>query len=170
MEPPPPIPRLDRRSIVLRALGNEPLLHAAQVPLRRMVRSGEHVHIYLDVSGSMDQVKGPLYGAVLDCEEFVHPRVHLFSTKVADITLAELRRGVCKSTGGTDLACVADHMQANRVRRALIVTDGWVGKPSGQHRHTLSAAKLAVALLGSTTNTSDLAEVANFTAHLTIGV
>jgi len=49
------------------------------------------------------------------------------------------------------------------------VTDGWVGKPSGQHRHTLSAAKIAVAWLGSTTNTSDLAEVADFTARLTIG-
>lgn len=169
IEVPTPIPGLDRRSIVLRALGNEPLLHAGQVPWRRKVRSGERVHVYLDVSGSMDQVKGPLYGAVLDCEEFVHPAVHLFSTKVADITLAELRRGVCKSTGGTAIACVADHMEANRVRRALIVTDGWVGKPSGQHRHTLSAAKIAVAWLGSTTNTSDLAEVADFTARLTIG-
>ncbi|MFT5510778.1 MAG: hypothetical protein ACI89J_003875, partial [Hyphomicrobiaceae bacterium] len=170
VEVPTAIPRLSRRSIVLRALGNEPLLHTGQVPWIRKVRSGERVHVYLDVSGSMNEVKGPLYGAVLDCEKFVHPAVHLFSTKVADITLAELRRGVCKSTGGTDIACVARHLKANRVRRALIVTDGWVGTPHGRHRNALSAAKLAVAFLGPTTNTSDLAEVADFTASLKIGV
>jgi hypothetical protein len=63
--------------------------------------------------------------------------VHLFSTQVADISLGELRAGVCKSTGGTNIACVAAHMEANRVRRTLIVTDGWVGKPCGHYLHIL---------------------------------
>jgi hypothetical protein len=133
------------------------------------VPSGERVHVYLDVSGSMDAVKGPLYGAVLDCETLVYPVVHLFSTKVADISLAELRRGVCRSTGGTDIACVAEHMAAHRVRRALLVTDGWVGKPRGQHQDTLAAAKLAVALLGTNLSQTDLKDVANYTATLFIG-
>jgi len=169
MEAPTPIPGLARRSMVLRALGQEPLLHAGRVEWRRTVPSGERVHVYLDVSGSMDAVKGPLYGAVLDCETLVHPVVHLFSTRVADISLTELRRGVCKSTGGTDIACVAEHMNANRVRRALLVTDGWVGKPRGQHLGTLAAAKLAVAFLGANLNQTDLKDVANYTATLFIG-
>jgi hypothetical protein len=118
----------------------------------------------------MDSVKGPLYGAVLDCQELVHPTVHLFSTKIADITLAELRGGVCKSTGGTAIACVAEHMDANRVRRALLVTDGYVGIPGGRHRDVLSKAKLAVAFIGGTTCTTDLAKLADFTAPLTSGV
>jgi hypothetical protein len=164
-----PIPGLSRRSIVLRALGNEPLLHAGQTPWRRTVRAGQRVHIYLDVSGSMDAVKGALYGAALDCQEYLYPSVHLFSTKVADVTLPELRRGVCKSTGGTDIACVAAHIEANGVRRALIVTDGWVGTPRAHHHQTLSKTKLAVALLGSAINASDLTTVANFTEHLTTG-
>lgn len=168
-EAPNPIPRLDRRSAVLCALGGVPLLHTGQVPWRRMVRSGERVHVYLDVSGSMDTVKAALYGAAMDCEEYVHPVVHLFSTKIADVTLPELRRGICKSTGGTDIVCVARHMEANRIRRALIVTDGWVGPPRGKIARTLSAAKLAVAFLGSSTNQNDLADVANFTALLTLG-
>jgi hypothetical protein len=117
----------------------------------------------------MDGVKNALYGAILDCEDYAHSTVHLFSTKVADVDLAGLRAGVCKSTGGTDIACVAEHMEANRIRRALIVTDGWVGKPRGQHHQTLLAAKLAVALLGTSTNASDLFDVANFTAPLTLG-
>ena len=168
-EAPTPMPGLGRRSMVLRALGQEPLLHAGQVAWRRTVPSGERVHVYLDVSGSMDAVKGPLYGAVLDCEALVHPTVHLFSTAVADVSLAELRRGVCKSTAGTDIACVAGHMAENRVRRALLVTDGWVGKPCGQHLATLTAAKLAVAFLGTFLNRTDLGDVANHTATLSIG-
>jgi hypothetical protein len=114
-------------------------------------------------------VKGALYGAILDCESHVHRPIHLFSTKVADVSLSELRQGVCKSTGGTSIACVARHMQSNRIRRALIVTDGWVGKPRGNHLDTLSKVRLAVAFLGPTINAGDLAEVANFTAHLPIG-
>jgi hypothetical protein len=154
---------------VLRALGREPLLYTGQVAWRRAVPSGERVHVYLDVSGSMDAVKGPLYGAVLDCEALVHPTVHLFSTRVADISLAQLRRGVCQSTGGTDIACVALHMAEHRIRRALLVTDGWVGKPQGEHQRTLAGAKLAVAFLGTNLNQTDLVDVANYTATLFIG-
>ena len=166
---PTPLPVLSRRTAVLQALGQRPLLFDGPVPWPRHIHAGERVHVYLDVSGSMDAVKGALYGAILDCQSHVHRTVHLFSTKVADISLGELRQGVCKSTGGTDIACVARHMQSNRIRRALIVTDGWVGTPRGSHRETLAKARLAVAFLGPTVNTTDLAEVANFTAHLPIG-
>ena len=169
MQAPTPMPSLDRRSMVLRALGTEPLLHSGQVPWRHTVRTGERVHVYLDVSGSMDAIKGPLYGAVLDCQAFVFPTVHLFSTKVADISLVELRRGVCKTTGGTSIDCVAQHMNNNRVRRALLITDGWVGTPRGQHHCTLLEARLAVAYMGSNCNTTDLSTVANHTTTLSIG-
>ena len=170
MQAPTPIPSMDRRSMVLRALGTEPLLHTGNTPWRHTVRSGERVHVYLDVSGSMDAIKGPLYGAVLDCQAFVFRTVHLFSTRVADVSLSELRQGVCKSTGGTDIDCVARHMAANRVHRALLVTDGWVGKPAGEHHRTLNEARLAVAFMGSNCNTGDLSTVANHTTTLSIGV
>lgn len=166
---PVPVPALDRRTTVMRSLGFEPLLHNGQVPWCRSIPAGERVHVYLDVSGSMDGVKNALYGAILDCEGYVQPTVHLFSTKIADVDLAGLRAGVCKTTGGTDIACVAEHMEANRIRHALIVTDGWVGRPHGQHHQTLSTAKLAVALLGNSTNASDLSEVADFIVPLTLG-
>lgn len=164
-----PIPSLGRRAMVLRALGGEPLLHTGRTPWRHTVCSGERVHVYLDVSGSMDAIKGPLYGAVLDCEALVHATVHLFSTKVADVSLAELRQGVCKSTGGTDIACVAHHMATHRIRRALLVTDGWVGTPIGEHHRTLAGARLAVAFMGNNFNTADLSTVANHTTTLSIG-
>ena len=56
---------------------------------------------------------------------------------------------MCRSTGGTSIECVAAHMAAKRVRRALLITDGYVGKAYGQHKRTLGEVQLAVAFLGS---------------------
>lgn len=163
------VPVWSRRSSVLHGMGVPNLLHPADVLWKKRRQSGALVHIYLDVSGSMDGVLGPLYGAALDCEEFLHPRIHLFSTKVVDITRAELRAGRCSSTGGTSIEVVAEHMAAHDIRRALIVTDGWVGSPKGQHRRTLENAQLAVAYLGLEPNRDDLSGLANHTDTLCIG-
>ncbi len=156
-----PLPGFDRRSAVLTSMGVRPLLYSHSLQIRRMRPAGEKVHVYLDVSGSIGDLKGPLYGAVLDCREFVHPRVHLFSTKVADITLEDLRSGVCETTGGTDIACVAEHMRANKVRRAAVITDGFVGRPAGQNLETLEKGRVGVALTPGGTE-SDLAGVADW--------
>ena len=127
------------------------------------------MHVYIDVSGSMQDLKDALYGAVLDCRDYVCPQVHLFSTQVADISLHDLDRGICRSTGGTDIACVAEHMATHRVRRALLLTDGWVGSPSGQHRSVLGDARLAVAFAGDNVNVDDLRAVIDFSETLPAG-
>ncbi len=127
------------------------------------------MHVYLDVSGSMNGVKDALYGAILDCKDFVHPTVHLFSTGVADVSLADVRKGLVRSTGGTDFACIAEHLDKNSIRRACMITDGWVGKPTGRYLKTLARTKLAVAYLGDAVNTDDLAGLANHVAHLGTG-
>ena len=170
LEAPSPIPNLARRSIVLRALGVPTLLHPGKVPWPQRVPAGERVHVYLDVSGSMDSVLPALYGAVLDCADYVHPDVHLFSNSVADMTLSQLRAGKCKTTGGTDVDCVANHMRAQRITSAVLITDGYVGKPQGGTHTTLANARLAVAYLGQSTNQNDLSAVANHTNTLNIGV
>ena len=156
------VPRADRRSIVTHALGGRTLLYHADVPTRRLVRQGSQVHVYLDVSGSIGNLIGPLYAAVLRCRDFVHPVVHLFSTRIADITLDELRRGVCRSDGGTSIECVAAHMRSNKVRRAVIVTDGLVGTPSAAAATVLNSVHLGVAL---TPGGSSSAQLAAFTDH-----
>lgn len=141
------LPTRDRRGVVLRSLGSPCLLYGGQVPSPRLIRCGEKVHVYLDVSGSIGDLKGALYGAVLDCRQFVHPKIHLFSTEVADISLPQLRRGRCISTGGTDIDCVAEHIRTHNVRRAVLITDGAVGDPSVcEAKKTLRGVKLGVAL------------------------
>ena len=164
---PTPIPANDRRSIVMRSLGAQPLLYTGPSTLRRRTYAGDRVHVYVDVSGSMGNIIGTAYGAIHDCREWVHPVIHLFSDTVSDATRREIDRGIVRSTGGTSIACVAEHMATNRIRRACIITDGWVGKPAGQHLKTLAQALLGVALIGNATNAGDLSGVASRTVTLT---
>ena len=163
---PTPVP--SRRSVVMQALGVPALLHPTSTPWRRRIPQGDRVHVYVDVSGSLQALRHEVCGAVLDCGEFVHPVLHLFSTQVADVSLANLRRGECPTTGGTEIGCVAEHIERHRVRRAVIVTDGWVGRPTGAHLRTLAATRLGVALVGSNPSGRDLAEVADRTVTLSL--
>jgi len=127
----------DRRAAVLEACGGEPLLFTGARPLRAPQR-GERVHVYLDVSGSMNGVVTPLFAALGQLTTLMTPRIHLFSTTVKDITQDELRRGKGATTTGTDIAVVTTHMLDQGVRRALIVTDGWVGQVPTEHARELS--------------------------------
>jgi len=140
-----PVAKPDRRSIVLAALGRPSCLYAQNLMARRWNRASHQVHVYLDVSGSVHQIVGALYQAVLDCRSDVHPKVHLFSTKVTDVSFSGLRRGECRTTYGTDIACVAKHIARHRIRRAVLITDGVVGRPNGRHADTLRKTVLGVA-------------------------
>jgi hypothetical protein len=163
---PTPIPTMARRSMILKALGQQVLLHQGPIPWRRSLPASQRVHVYLDVSGSMKSVLPALYRAILDCRDLVAPAVHLFSTSIADITLAELRAGRCRSDFGTNIRCVTEHLQKHRIRNALMVTDGFVGKPIGADHDTLAKARLGVAYLGGGICTTDLAEVTRHTTTL----
>ena len=160
-----PVPVFDRRSAVLRALGADPLLHKSTLPFVRRNHAGR-VHVYVDVSGSIAGLKGALYGAVLDAGDLVHRTVHLFSTIVRDVTLQGLRRGECHTTGGTDIGRVAAHMRSHQVRRAVLVTDGYVGRPSPLDAKTLTSAVVGVALTPGNSTRTDLMTTAPIWAQL----
>lgn len=161
-----PVPTFDRRNIVMRALGVRPLLHNGEVTTPRLVGAGEKVHVYVDVSGSIGDLKAAMYGAVLDCRKYVHRPVHLFSTTVADVSLTDMRRGRCSTTVGTDIACVAEHIHSNGVRRALLLTDGRVGRPEGLLAETMAKTRLGVALTSDFTIRDDLQDFANYWTEL----
>ena len=149
-----PIPSGDRRAVVLRALGAPQLLYRTESTGRVRERR-DRVHVYVDVSGSIGGLKGALYGAVLDCRDVVHSAVHLFSTVVHDVSFGGLRNGECRTTGGTSIECVAAHMKKHAVRRAVLLTDGWVGRPGSGAARTLADVRLGVALTPAA-NRSDL--------------
>lgn len=131
----------DRRAAVREGLGLAPLHWAARLPHRAPGRC-ERVHVYVDVSGSMRRILPLLYGALLPLRGWLHPELHLFSTAVANVRPEALGRGRVATTWGTDIACVTAHLRAHRVRRALILTDGWVGPMPSEDRVALRRRRL----------------------------
>jgi hypothetical protein len=138
----------DRRALVRRLLGETPLLYRAELPKIRPDPRPAIVHVYVDVSGSTDRYYGHLVAAVRPHVERGRCVVHAFSTRVTEVTPADLRAGRLESTGGTDIACVTGHMREHGVSRALLVTDGYVGPVPDEDRRWLEGrkARIAVAL------------------------
>ncbi len=135
----------DRRAAVLEALGQPVLLWSEDVRDRRL-SPVSRARIYLDVSGSMASILPLIYGALLPLREWIHPEIHVFSTIVRNISLADLGAGRAPSTGGTSISCVTGHIIRNRVRRALILSDGWVGEIPIHHLSQLRGLRSAAVL------------------------
>lgn len=128
---------------------------------------GGTVHLYLDVSGSVEDDLEKLYAAVGDVADLVWPDVHLFSTDVKDVPVRELAKGACQTTGGTSIVAVARHIREKGVRRAVIVTDGEVGPIGAKDRETLGETILGVALTSGRERAGDLAGLARYVVVLT---
>jgi hypothetical protein len=134
---------LDRRAEVLACTGNSPMFFRAESSVPGLARS-ERVHVYLDVSGSMSGVVKALYEALTTLLDHVAPAIHLFSTAVSDISHDQLKKGVLDTTGGTSIDVVTSHILKTKVKKALIVTDGWVGSIPSSHAEKLNKARVKV--------------------------
>ncbi len=134
---------LDRRAEVLACTGNAPVFFRAESSVSGLARS-ERVHVYLDVSGSMGGVVKALYEALATLLDHVAPAIHLFSTAVSDISHDQLKKGVLDTTGGTSIGVVTAHILKTKVKKALIVTDGWVGSIPSSDSEKLNKARVKV--------------------------
>ncbi len=155
----------DRRHAVQLLCGFDSLLYRGTSAIKGRSDTCVKVHLYIDVSGSMDDYIQTIYGAALLCREHLEPHVHLFSTQVHDITLSQLKAGVCKSTYGTDISCVAEHIRNHHIKNAVLITDGYVGKAGETDALSLSEVKLGVAYTAFSTK-KDLERFANFSIDL----
>ena len=161
------VPGFARRDLILQSLEQNPLLFTQPIVTRQRVPVSERVHVYVDVSGSMSDVIGVVYGAVSACSEWVYQRVHLFSNEVVDVSLGDFRKGKVKSSYGTDISCVAQHIKANGINRACLVTDGYVGTPQGEELQTLANTRLGVVFAGDSI-TQDLEAVTDIRIEIKI--
>jgi hypothetical protein len=135
--------QMDRRAGVFETCGSEPLFYKAlsQIP---EIKRFEKAHVYLDVSGSMMDELPLLYGALLPLRKWLFPKIHAFSTSVSDIGYEQLKNGKVISTQGTEIDCVTQHMLKENLRRALIITDGWVGEIPTTHCKELGKRRVRV--------------------------
>ena len=125
-----PYPTLpDRRASVMKSLGQCPVFFRGEAQGLRREMVGQ-VHIYLDVSGSMDDCLGTIFGCLRPVQNWLHPMVHIFSTEVMDYPIKSILKGRYESTSGTDINCVLEHIIGNKIKKSAIITDGYVGEPS----------------------------------------
>ena len=114
----------DRRGL-LKSLWN-PLVSEITWPTHRSQPRGS-VAVYLDVSGSMS---GELKALVALLHRFERHLRRPFWAFANTVEPAQLKNGrlVTRSTGGTSVACVIEHLRRTRPAKALIITDGFVEK------------------------------------------
>jgi hypothetical protein len=135
----------DRRAAVSRQAGIHPLLYTRSMEGRRRGRAGR-ARAYLDVSGSMVAYIPLLYGALSSLRAHIEPRLCLFSTAIQTIPIDDLVRGQVVTTGGTDITCVVRDLLDHHVKKALVITDGYVGQICASDRKSLAFTALRVLL------------------------
>ena len=146
--------RVHVRRHLARSLGAPaPLLHRSEVAIHRLRPAGAAA-IYLDVSGSMGDLVHRLHAALVPLRRLLAADVYVFSTTVERYTRQAFVRGRVQTMGGTDITPVLQHLttlaSTGAVRRALVLTDGYVGTPSAkvQRAFTASRAALHVGIVG----------------------
>jgi hypothetical protein len=159
-----PNPR-DRSLPARMRLGVQSLLYGQPGMVR--VRAPEHParsHVYLDVSGSMNTVLPHLLGLLVPYAVKGYTWVYQFSTKVEPMTVQQLKTGQIRTTTGTDINCVLRHILETKpyAHKALIVTDGYVGKPLPELVRAVreKGLRLYVVLPAESAHKEDMMEVA----------
>lgn len=123
----------DRRLPAWQSLhGTWPVIFRSATEERRLSRQPQSVaHVYLDVSGSMNGVLSVLAAALESPHRQGLVRIYVFSTVVGEVSPRDLR-GKVPNTFGTDINCVLRHLASfparKRPRRAVLLTDGYVGE------------------------------------------
>jgi hypothetical protein len=121
------------------------------------------VHAYLDVSGSTAGLLPHLLALLLRPAVSRQLRVFQFSTIVEELPVARLRQGALETTYGTDIDPVLEHLLARpRVRRALLLTDGYTGTPRRDHVQKMlrRGVRLDVVMPAESAYEDDLREIA----------
>ena len=90
--------------------------------VERPVKSGA-VQVYLDVSGSMNNILPPLLDLLRQFGSVIERPFWGFSTVVRPAKLKDGRL-LTQSSGGTSIDCVLAHIAQTNPKTALIVTDG----------------------------------------------
>lgn len=113
----------DRRALA-RAMAS-PLMPMFRQPSFES-RPGGITTVYLDVSGSMNDLLQEMVSLLFAFREYLDMPLYTFSELVTEARFHEGRL-VFETTGGTSIDVVLKHIRQHKVKRCLIVTDGWVG-------------------------------------------
>ena len=113
----------DRRALA-RALAG-PLMPMYRQPAFEAKPEGTTT-VYLDVSGSMDSLLQEMVSLLYAFRPYLAMPLYTFSDKVCEARFEDGRL-IYETTGGTGIDCVLKHIRKHKVKRCLIVTDGYLG-------------------------------------------
>ena len=118
-----PVPiRPTRRESQLLAMGHTPMLFRNDVTDRNQGEMG--VAIYLDVSGSVMDFLPKIVKMIVNVKEDITV-ISCFSTEVWDEKIDDLKKGSVRTTGGTDFTCIGEDIIKKKLRRVVVITDGF---------------------------------------------
>jgi len=103
----------------------------------------EKAHVYLDVSGSMKAEIDRLVNLLYHFRKFIKNPIWVFSNDVKEAFFIRNKLEYITSYG-TKIEPVFDHMRANKIKRALIVTDGYVERIPGTMLEGIDSKKIQV--------------------------
>jgi hypothetical protein len=90
-----------------------------------MPRREGTAHVYLDVSGSMHAEMPHVIALLARLSDWIRRPFWAFSDVVAPAVI-EGGQLKAKTTGGTSMACVLEHVARTRPAAAIVVTDGYI--------------------------------------------
>ena len=137
-------PSRDRRGFAQSLSGGLIPIYQEELPKRK--HSREKVAVYIDVSGSMAGYRAAVISAVLSCKGELDTELYLFSTQIVPTSVEVLRAGKIQTTGGTTSDCVFEHIEENKLRAVVLLTDGYVGKPDPKYHKLLRFINLQTVL------------------------
>ena len=155
-------PRLSVSPIPIQPSKRDLVLLAAGVPSLHYHNQATHIDterlglaVYLDVSGSVNEHL-PQIIALLRTLRTELNTIYLFSNKVVEAPFKTLLAGHIQTTFGTDFDCIAEHVLANRLDKAVILTDGYASMTE-ENREALRKAgvRLLVVLFGDRTDSPE---------------
>ncbi len=152
------------------AFGDALIYRTAASMRRPSIRDNRQAFVYFDVSGSVaDEVPSVAQALLPYCRGGLCT-VHVFSTVVRPASASDLAARKFSSTGGTDINCVLRHVldlpPGKRPRAAVVITDGFTGKPHAALAERFRAAgmRLFVGLVKTApgyNQESDLSSIAD---------
>lgn len=123
----------DRRVIALKSItGHAPLIYRTpDLQIRKRPTRVPTVHVYLDISASMNSVIPYITAACREPFRRGELKMFAFSTIVREVKGPDLTKAKIENTFGTDINPVIEHFRSLPIRLRpkvlLIVTDGYVG-------------------------------------------
>lgn len=136
--------------------GQAPLFYNIEVPIQRKRWSPrDTTHVYIDVSGSMNDCLPWLVGALEPLIRKGIIRLFAFSTVVSPMDRGQGFQSRIHNTFGTNINCVLEHLVGYRIActpaKVLVLTDGFFGNPKLEFLIEIKSrrTKILVGLIGS---------------------